>query len=674
MIKVFVNNIPVLVPKNTSVLEACESSGIQIPRFCFHERLNVAGNCRMCLVEIEKAPKPIASCAYPVGPNMRIFTDTPLVQKARESVLEFLLINHPLDCPICDQGGECDLQDQTLAFGGDRSRFFYRKRGVEDKNCGPLIKTIMTRCIHCTRCVRFFQNVAGQEEFGTTARGKETEIGTYVGKTVQSELSGNIVDLCPVGALTSKPYAFVARPWELKTVETIDVSDAVGSNIKVSFKETEILRVLPVLNDSINEEWISDKTRYSFDGLKQQRIGQPFARDNSGNLASISWEMALTIFKDVLASNVLNSRENIVVVNGCQNDMETSYKLKQFCKNLNVPLIDEASSNKNENLMSLTKSNTTLDEILEADLCLLIGANPRYEASLYNVRLKKRKTRGLFTVASFGLAENLTYDSQSLGNSTASLFSFLEGKHPFCKEFIKAKKPFVVLGESILKRSDADAIKASILSLQSSTKLVSEDWFGFNVLPQTASFVGNQFNGVSSKTSNTYSNASFFFGVGLDNPEKFLSELPQDCFVALQTAFNIPGLKGASLILPGNAFTEKEGSFMNLEGRLQSTEIVTAAPNLARNNVSIIRALSEVSLGTSLEALDVETLVLDVEKNKEAFSKALVVKQSKNLKKITKNTFKSVISDFYLTNAISNNSSIMSKCSSFARKNYTNFI
>jgi NADH-quinone oxidoreductase chain G len=674
MIKVFVNNIPVLVPKNTSVLEACESSGIQIPRFCFHERLNVAGNCRMCLVEIEKAPKPIASCAYPVGPNMRIFTDTPLVQKARESVLEFLLINHPLDCPICDQGGECDLQDQTLAFGGDRSRFFYRKRGVEDKNCGPLIKTIMTRCIHCTRCVRFFQNVAGQEEFGTTARGKETEIGTYVGKTVQSELSGNIVDLCPVGALTSKPYAFVARPWELKTVETIDVSDAVGSNIKVSFKETEILRVLPVLNDSINEEWISDKTRYSFDGLKQQRIGQPFARNNSNNLAPVSWETALTIFNDVLSPNTLNSRENIIIVNGSQNDMETSFKLKQFCRNLNVSLIDEASTNKSENLMALTKSNTTLDDILESDLCLLIGANPRYEASLYNVRLKKRKTGGLFTVASFGLAENLTYESKNLGNSTSSLFSFLEGKHPFCKDFMKAKKPFVVLGESILKRSDAKAIKASLLSLQNSTKLVSEEWFGFNVLPHTASFVGNQFNGVDRKTHNMFANASFFFGVGLDNPEKYISELPDNCFVALQTAFNVPGLKDASLILPGNAFTEKEGSFMNLEGRLQSTEIVTAAPDLARNNVSIIRALSEVSLGTSLASLDVKTLVLEVAKNKSVFSKTLAMKQSKNLKKITKNTFKSVISDFYLTNAISNNSSIMSKCSSFARKNYTNFI
>merc|ERR1712146_368284 len=339
--------------------------------------------------------KPIAACAYPIASNMRIFTNSPLIQKARENILEFLLINHPLDCPICDQGGECDLQDQTLAFGGDRSRFFYRKRGVEDKNCGPLIKTIMTRCIHCTRCVRFFQNIAGKEEFGTTARGKETEIGTYVKKTVQSELSGNIVDLCPVGALTSKPYAFVARPWELKTVETIDVSDAVGSNIKVCFKETEILRVLPVLNDSLNEEWISDKTRYSFDGLKQQRVSRPFARNESNNLTPVSWEMALTIFSDVLAANTTNLRENVIIVNGSHNDIETSFKLKQFCRNLNISLIDEASTNKSENLMALTKSNTTLDDILESDLCLLIGVNPRYEASLYNVRLKKRKTSGL---------------------------------------------------------------------------------------------------------------------------------------------------------------------------------------------------------------------------------------------------------------------------------------
>ena len=288
MIKIFINNQLVLVPANTSVLEACESVGIIIPRFCFHERLNVAGNCRMCLVEIEKSPKPIASCAFPVTQNMKIFTDSPLVHKARENVVEFLLLNHPLDCPICDQGGECDLQDQALIFGSDKTRFFFSKRAVEDKNCGPLIKTIMTRCIHCTRCVRFFQDIVGEEDFGTTLRGKETEIGTYIGKSLVSELSGNIIDLCPVGALTSKPYAFIARSWEIKNVETIDITDAVGSNIKVNFKEGEILRVMPSLNDAINEEWISDKARFFFDMLKTQRISQPFFK-KADVFNKVSW-------------------------------------------------------------------------------------------------------------------------------------------------------------------------------------------------------------------------------------------------------------------------------------------------------------------------------------------------------------------------------------------------
>jgi NADH-quinone oxidoreductase subunit G len=477
-----------------------------------------------------------------------------------------------------------------------------------------------------------------------------------------------------VGALTSKPYAFRARPWELKTVETIDVMDAVGSNIKINFKETEILRVLPNLNDSVNEEWISDKTRYSFDGLKKQRVGKPFARNGSDELIQISWEEALTIFKEILESSLLSSRENIIIVNGNQNDMKTAYKLKELCESLNVSLVDETSDNKSENLMPLTKCNTSLDDILESDLCLLIGANPRYEASIYNVRLKKRKTRGLFTIASFGLMENLSYENKNLGNSTISLFSFLEGKHSFCKNFIKAQRPFVVIGDSILKRSDWTAIKAGLLSLQCSTKFVTDEWLGFNILPKTASFVGNQFNGINPKSKNTIESASFFFGVGLDNPGKYLRELPQNCFVILQTALNVPRLKNANLILPGNAFTESEGCFMNLEGRLQFTEVITTAPDLAKDNALIIRALNEIALGISSSSLEEEIMVLDVTKNKKVFSKMLLKKQSKNLKKITKNTFKKVISDFYLTNAISNNSEIMSKCSSFAQRNYTNYV
>jgi NADH-quinone oxidoreductase chain G len=434
MIKVFVNNKAVLVPKNTSALEACESIGVAVPRFCYHERLNVAGNCRMCLVEIEKAPKPIASCAFPVAPNMRIFTDTPLVQKARENVLEFLLLNHPLDCPICDQGGECDLQEQTAVFGSDRSRYFYAKRGVEDKNCGPLIKTIMTRCIHCTRCVRFFQDIAGQEDFGTTLRGKETEIGTYIGKNLTSELSGNIIDLCPVGALTSKPYAFTARPWELKSVETIDINDSIGSNIKLSFKETEVLRILPALNDTLNEEWISDKTRFSFDGLKISRVGQPYTAENN-ILKKVSWKNALIIFNELFSA-----KKNKIIICGNNLDLETLELLKITSETLNIPIITENYLSNDSSCMVFSKSNSTFDDILESDLCLTVGTNVRFEAALLNVRLRKRTRRGNFVKASIGLTENLNYQNESLGNSVETLLSIVEGKHSFCKKLSKAKK------------------------------------------------------------------------------------------------------------------------------------------------------------------------------------------------------------------------------------------
>jgi len=329
MVKVFVNNEVTYVPFNSTVLEACESIGIEVPRFCFHERLSVAGNCRMCLVEIEKSPKPVASCAMPVMNNMQVFTDTPLVKKAREGVLEFLLMNHPLDCPICDQGGECDLQDQAMVFGGDKSRFFEYKRGVEDKNCGPLIKTIMTRCIHCTRCVRFAADIAGIEDLGTTNRGRDTEIGTYVSKVFQSELSGNVIDLCPVGALTSKPYTFIARPWELRTTETIDLSDAVGSNIKVDFKETEVVRVLPRINEGLNEEWISDKSRFSFDALKIQRLDTPYFKEK-GSLKSCSWRIAIEELRKALLETP-SSKTSIVC--SANTDFKTLKKTK-FLANL----------------------------------------------------------------------------------------------------------------------------------------------------------------------------------------------------------------------------------------------------------------------------------------------------------------------------------------------------
>jgi len=689
MIKIFVNNQPLFVPQNTSALEACESIGISVPRFCYHERLNVAGNCRMCLIEVEKVPKPVAACAFPVAPNMKIYTNTPLVQKARENVLEFLLLNHPLDCPICDQGGECDLQEQTLVFGADRSRFFYSKRSVEDKNCGPLIKTIMTRCIHCTRCVRFFQNIAGQEEFGTTLRGRETEIGTYIGKNLNSELSGNVIDLCPVGALTSKPYAFVARPWEIKSVETIDINDSVGSNIKINFKESEILRVLPTLNDNLNEEWISDKTRFSFDGLKIQRVGNIFIRNNFKNVSNIfktvkftsalhsnlrttMWREALNYFSHELKKYPSNS---VVFICGNNLDLETFWVLKKVSRMLNILLISENFSNDNVNLMSETKFNTTFEDILNSDLCLTVGTNPRFEASLLNVRIKKRAKKGNFVKGSVGLCENLTYDNISIGNSLKTLVSIAEGKHPFCKKLLKSKSPFIIIGSGIKKRLDAKFMNFLLIHLSKYTKIVDADWFGINFLPVSSNEVGKNFTGISSKNKLNLSKKKFIYCVGLDSYNSITnSSFENSSFIVTQTSFADSFLKRSNLILPSTAFVEKEGNFLNLEGRVQKTSVALLGPNLARNDDKIITALFNKSLsGYKTPNFSKSGLFLNINDNKKTFTKNLLLRRTFKYSKIFKTPFKAVLSNFFMSNAITQNSLIMAKCAAMFKKNYTNF-
>jgi len=529
----------------------------------------------------------------------------------------------------------------------------------------------MTRCIHCTRCVRFFQNVASKEDFGTTARGKETEIGTYIGKSLNSELSGNVIDLCPVGALTSKPYAFSARPWEIKGVETIDVMDSVCSNIKVNFKETEILRVLPVLNDTLNEEWISDKTRFSFDGLKNQRIGNPFVK-TGGKLNAINWENSLEIFVDNLKNTVKEDPNTALIVCGNQVDLETSTLLRDFALNLNVPFLIENDLKSSPNLMSSNKFSTTFTDILESDLCLLVGTNPRFEASLLNVRLKKRMNRGLFTVASLGLPEDLTYSAENIGISTESLVSLLEGKHPFCQKLAKANKPIVILGESILKRKDGAVLQQLLTNLSKYCKIVSEDWVGTNFLPTTASSVGNTYSGLSSSVSkiNDFDNVNFFYGVGVDNPSLCLDNLNPNCFSVFQTAFSDPALVKANLILPGAAFTEKEGTFLNLEGRPQKTEIALTTPGLGRIDSAIIKAFSE---HMKLPLLKPQTFsFLDITNNSKSFTKKLLTKKTMS-KKIYKSGFKGVVSDFFMSNSITKNSKIMAKCSSNFRKSFTNF-
>ena len=667
MVKVYINNKAVLVPSNTSVLEACELIGKQIPRFCYHERLNVAGNCRMCLVEIANAPKPIASCAYPVSKDMKIFTDTPLVQKARENVLEFLLVNHPLDCPICDQGGECDLQEQTLSFGSDRSRFFFEKRGVEDKNCGPLVKTIMTRCIHCTRCVRFFQNVAGQEDFGTTARGKETEIGTYIGKALTSELSGNVIDLCPVGALTSKPYAFSSRPWELKTVDTIDLSDGVGSNIKLNFKETEVVRVLPVTNDSVNEDWISDKTRFSFDGLKRLRVADPFLKDKN-SLKKISWPTAFLKLSEKV-KNITNPKDALIV---CGNllDLETVSFLKSFSLKTGIPVVSESLTDKGSNINALNRLNTSLDDLLDSDFCLFIGTNPKYEASMLNVRLKKRSVRGLFETASIGVPEELSYENSKEGSSTSSLIAFLEGKHPVCLKLARAKKPVIFIGESLYRTSLYAVLLKSVSSKHAYVKFAEQAWFGLNLISTTPNFMGHSFTSLSKLEPSQ--NKKVILGFGVDNTS-FITEL-KGSFNSVSTSFGSASLVKCDLTLPSLAFSEASGSFINMEGRKQVTEPALSGPNQSQNNLDIVKSLGNF-LDIPVFSEPINSSYFQPEENKNSFLKSLLTKKTTLKKsKVSKVSFKGRITDFFNTNALTNNSKIMAECSALARKNFTNFL
>ena len=457
MIEIYINNIKLKVNKNLTVLQACNNFKIEIPKFCFQENLAIAGNCRMCLVEIENSPKPIASCAMPLMPNMKIFTDTPLVQKARESVLEFLLINHPLDCPICDQASECDLQDQTMIFGSDRSRFFFEKRGVEDKYCGPFIKTIMTRCIHCTRCVRFANEICGIDNLGTTGRGNKTEINFYYPKIFNSEFSGNLIDLCPVGALTSKPYAFKARSWELKKKEGIDVLDSLGSNIKIDIFNNEIVRILPKTNFNINKEWISNKTRYFFDSLKYQRLKYPLLKDNENNFYKISWLKALTIINQKLLNTDSSQIKSII---GNLTDFESLFLLKKNLNKLGILNIHYESflNNKkikiNSDLTSNFLFNNTLKSIEESDLCLIVGSDIRKEGSILNIHFINRLKKGNFKIAYIGNKINFTYPIQHLGLTFKTLINIFLGKHSFCKDLKKSKKPLIFIGENVLKQKN----------------------------------------------------------------------------------------------------------------------------------------------------------------------------------------------------------------------------
>jgi len=564
-------------------------------------------------------------------------------------------------------------------FGSDRSRFLYSKRGVEDKNCGPLVKTIMTRCIHCTRCVRFFQDVAGQGDLGTTLRGQNTEIGTYIGKNLNSELSGNIIDLCPVGALTSKPYAFAARSWEIKSVETIDIQDGVGSNIKLNFKETEILRIVPVLNDTLNEEWISDKTRFSFDGLKNQRIGSPFLLNC--DITKINWRTALKTFYSQLQKVLNNNPENVLFICGNTLDLETFEKLKQVAQILGVTLVTEEYLNLENDLLLSTKMNTTFSNILESDLCLTVGTNTRFEASLLNVRIKKRIRMGSFVKASIGLRDDLTYSNDSIGNSIKTLIEISEGKHFFCQQLVKAKRPFIVLGSAAKKRLDSNALSALIEKLSTYSKVVDEDWLGVNFLSSQANTVGSNLVGISQKNKikTTDKTWKFIYCVGLNSIEKksfFSADSLKNSFVVLQTSFAFSSLlkikKG--LLLPATTFAEKIGTFVNIEGRMQKTSAALVSPALAQDDLKIVNALFSKFCRDEILFSSVKNN-LDFNSNKNTFVKNMLIPFCKETpQKIMKTPLTVLLSNFFLSNQFTKNSLIMSKCSSLFKKNYVNFL
>ncbi|MEK9679444.1 MAG: NADH-quinone oxidoreductase subunit NuoG [Rhodospirillaceae bacterium] len=595
MPKLTIDDVEIEVEAGLTVLQACELAGTEIPRFCYHERLSVAGNCRMCLVEMERAPKPIASCAMPVGEGMVIKTDTELVKKAREGVMEFLLINHPLDCPICDQGGECDLQDQAMGFGRDKSRFLETKRAVEEKYLGPLVSTIMTRCIHCTRCIRFATEIAGVPELGATGRGEHMEVGTYVEKALTSELSGNIVDLCPVGALTSKPYAFTARSWELKKTESIDVMDALGSNIRVDTRGPEVMRILPRNNDDVNEEWISDKTRHACDGLKRQRLDRPYVRKD-GKLVAVDWDEALTVAGEKL---VAASGDKIAAIAGDLADCESMLALKDLMESLGAPNLDcRQDGGAIGTIRASYIFNSTVAGIEEADAILLVGTNPRWEAPVLNARIRKRYLMGDVAIASVGPAVDLTYGHEYLGDNPSAIDDVMAGNGDFGKAFKDAKRPMVIVGSGALARPDGAAILAKCKELIDSVDGVSDDWNGFNVLQRAASRVGGLDLGFLPQGDNGLDAAGILAAGKMDviyllGADEIDTDKLGNAFVIYQGHHGDAGAHRADVILPGAAYTEKNGTYVNTEGRVQQAALAAFPPGDAKEDWAIIRALSD---------------------------------------------------------------------------------
>jgi NADH-quinone oxidoreductase subunit G len=670
MPKLTIDGVEVEVDAGLTVLQACEIAGAEVPRFCYHERLSVAGNCRMCLVEMERAPKPIASCAMPVGDGMVITTNSETIINARKGVMEFLLINHPLDCPICDQGGECDLQDQAMSFGGDRSRYAEEKRAVKDKNLGPLVSTVMTRCIHCTRCIRFATEIAGVPELGATGRGEHMEVGTYVEKTLSSELSGNIIDLCPVGALTSKPYAFNARPWELKKTESIDVMDALGSNIRVDTRGAEVLRIVPRNNDDVNEEWISDKTRFACDGLRRQRLDQPFIR-KEGKLVAASWSDAFAAIAEKIKST---SGDKIAALAGDQADCESMYALKSLLGSLGSTNVecrqDGAAVGGGERSGYLF--NSTIAGIEDADAILIVGSNPRLESPVLNARIRKRYLQGGVRIALIGEETDLTYKHEYLGAGSDTLAEVASGSNAFAQVLKDAENPMIIIGTGALARSDGDAVLGTARRIAEDTGMVSGDWNGFNVLHTAASRVGGLDLGFVPGGEFAINAMDVVYLLGADEID--MAALG-DAFVIYQGHHGDAGAHRADVILPGAAYTEKNATYVNLEGRAQRTQLASFPVGEAKEDWAIIRALS-AEIG---EALPFDSL---------ADLRAKMIQATPSLGNLDDITpaewgvfgsdgamestgFANSIENFFMTDPISRASSTMAACTSAKDDNDT---
>lgn len=679
-IQLTIDGKQVSVEAGSALIQACEKAGVTIPRFCYHEKLMIAGNCRMCLVEVEKAPKPVASCAWPVQPGMVVKTNSPLTHKAREGVMEFLLANHPLDCPVCDQGGECDLQDQSMRYGADRGRFheISGKRATEDKNIGPLIKTSMNRCIHCTRCIRFANDIAGAPELGSTGRGNDMQIGTYLEKNLNSEMSGNIIDLCPVGALTSKPYAFRARPWELKHTESIDVLDGLGSNIRIDSRGLEVMRILPRLNDDINEEWINDKSRFACDGLKTQRLTTPLIR-KIGKFFPATWEEALTEIGNTYKDLNLKPNE-FKAIAGQLIDIESMVALKDLLNKLDSenmaldqPFGDQPIAH-GIDIRSNYMFNSTIVGVEEADVILIVGCNTRHEAAGLNARIRKHWMRSDLEIGVVGKTWDSTFEFEDLGNDAAALKKAISG--PFGKKLASANKPMIIVGSGVTDHVDAKYLYETIGSFVSknAAKFLTNDWNGYNVLQRSASRTGAYEIGFT--VPSTYVAKTKPKIIWLLGADDFASEdIPADAFVIYQGHHGDRGAQIADVILPGAAYTEKSATYINTEGRAQMTRAATSLPGAARIDWKIIRAASEF-LGAPLPYDDIAALrdrmfeisptlgsydVVEPVALKE-LSKIQLVDQNKGSRAKGK-ALANVIEDFYFTDVISRSSPTMARCS-----------